>query len=206
MHILYWTGRALTRVLSRTLFGWQVTGREHVPPTGGFILAGNHISYYDPNLLGSSISREVYFFGKEELFSIPVVGWAIRRTNAMPVKRGAVDRAALKMAIGTIQKGHGLTIFPEGTRSKTGDFLEPRAGVGLIASHAKCPIVPVYIHGSNRLKECFGRRGQLSVTIGEPFSADWVASFGDNKEGYLDISRAVMARIAELQAQVIGAA
>jgi len=123
MHILYWTGRALTRVLSRTLFGWQVTGREHVPPTGGFILAGNHISYYDPNLLGSSISREVYFFGKEELFSIPVVGWAIRRTNAMPVKRGAVDRAALKMAIGTIQKGHGLTIFPEVTRSKTGDFL-----------------------------------------------------------------------------------
>jgi len=204
MKILYWAGWSLTHILGKPLFGWRVSGREHMPREGGFIVATNHISYFDPLLVGSSLPREVFFFAKQELFSVPVLGWAIRRTNARPVKRGTVDRSSLKTAIETIRQGYGLTVFPEGTRSKTDQFLEPKAGLGLIARHAECPILPGYVHGANNLKACFWRRDRIRTVFGEPFTADWVKSFGNSKEDYLAMSRAVMDRIAELRQQVVG--
>ena len=133
---LYWLGWFLTRVIGILLFRIKVSGREHVPEEGGFILALNHISYYDPPLAGSFIRREVFFFTKKELFRIPLFGALLRRLNTLPVSRGAIDRKALDLAVGVIREGFGLTIFPEGTRSKTGNFLLPRAGVGMIAVQA----------------------------------------------------------------------
>jgi len=82
--------------------------------------------------------------------------------------------------------------------------LEPKAGLGLIARHAECPIVPGYIHGAKDLKACFWRRNRLRTAFGEPFSADWVRSFGQTKDDYFAMSRAVMGRIAELRDQVVG--
>lgn len=199
MKILYWTGYYLALGIGTVLFRERVIGKEHVPKTGGFILASNHLSYYDPPLVGSGTGREMAFFGKAELFSVPVLGWAIRRTNAMPVKRGTVDRNALKMAVETIRQGYGLTVFPEGTRGKGEGFLEPKPGLGLIALHAECPIVPCYIHGTNRLNDCFWGRDKLRVIYGEMLSAEWVRSFPRSKAGYVGLSRAVMEQIGEIK-------
>lgn len=199
MRILYWTGYFISLATARIVFRERIVGKEHVPRSGGFILATNHISYYDPPLVGSATGREMAFFAKAELFEVPVLGQLIRRTNAMPVKRGAVDRNALKMAIDTIQKGYGLTVFPEGTRSRTDSFLAPKPGLGLIALGAECPIVPGYIHGSNRLSECFRGRDRLQITFGEVLPVAWVTSFPKSKEGYIGLSRAVMERIGEIK-------
>jgi 1-acyl-sn-glycerol-3-phosphate acyltransferase len=203
MKILYYTGKYLTKVLSALLFGIRIRGAENVPKSGGFILASNHISWYDPPLIGSWISRQVYFFAKAELFAIPLLGWAIRRTNALPVKRGTIDRKAIETASGVVKAGFGLTVFPEGTRSKIDGFLPPKPGLGLIASQVACPIVPCYVHGANRLKDCLWRRDRLSITYGEVLSVEWVRSFPDSKEGYLALSQAVMARIASIKESVL---
>ncbi len=199
MKILYWTGYFISLATARIIFRERIAGKEHVPKTGGFILATNHISYYDPPFIGSATGREMAFFAKAELFAVPVLGWLISRTNAMPVKRGAVDRNALKMAIETIRKGYGLTVFPEGTRSKTESFLEPKPGLGLIASNARCPIIPAYVHGTNRLKDVFLGREKLQVVFGEALPPSWVESFPKSKEGYLAMAAAVMERIGELK-------
>ena len=203
MKILYYTGWSITRVLSKLLFRIRVRGREHMPKSGGFILATNHISWYDPPLVGSWAGRQVYFFAKSELFKIPLLGWAIRRTNALPVKRGTVDRKSIEASVSVISQGYGLTFFPEGTRSKTDKFLDPKPGLGLLAVRAKCPIVPGYVHGANKLKDCFLGRERLVVVFGEPLSAEWVASFPDNKEGYIRLSAAVMERIGDLKQSVL---
>lgn len=203
MKILYYAGLTLTRVISTVIFSIRLTGREHLPETGGFILATNHVSYFDPLLAGSWVPRQVYFLGKKELFENRIFGWVISHTNALPVRRGTFDRHALDLCVNVIKNGYGMTIFPEGTRSKTDSFLEPKAGIGMLAVAGKCPIVPAYIHGSNRLRDCFWRKQRLSITYGEPLSADWVSSFSAEKDSYVAIAKAVMTRIEELKRQAL---
>ncbi len=201
MHILYATGWFLARSFATIAGRIQIFGREHIPRIGGFILATNHISYFDPPVVGSCINRPLYFFAKAELFKNPFFAGILHRVNALPVKRGVVDRKALSLAINTIKNGHGLTMFPEGTRSKNGQLLPPKPGLGLIASRAQCPIVPGYVHGTNTVKKCLTFRDRMFVVFGEPVTAEWVGSIAKEKEGYMEISRAVMSRIAELGQQ-----
>ena len=87
------------------LSGWEVRGREHVPSSGGLIVATNHTSYWDPVLVGSATVRELHYLAKEELFRPPVFGPIIRAFNAIPIRRGAVDMRGLAKAMA----GHGVT-------------------------------------------------------------------------------------------------
>ena len=198
MKILYYTGWTLTRVITKLLYRIKVSGTENIPSEGGFILASNHLSYYDPLLVGSWATRQVYFMAKQELFENPLFGGIIRRTNALSLRRGTIDRAALDSCVEVIERGFGLTVFPEGTRAREGRFLDPKPGVGMVAVRAHCPIVPVYIRGSDCLGGCFLGRDRLSITYGEPLPADWVTSFEAGKESYTEIARVVMERITGL--------
>ena len=204
MKILYYCGWLVGRIGGKLVFRIRVSGREHIPVTGGFILASNHISYYDPLLLGSWSTRQMYFFAKAELFRNRLFGAIISRTNAIPVKRGTVDRQAVDRALEAIVGGYGLVMFPEGTRSRTGQFLDPKGGLGMLAIRAQCPIVPAYVHGADRLKDCFWGRDRLSISFGEPFGMEWVSKFHETKEGYESLSREVMGRISEIKAGVTG--
>jgi len=202
MKILYYTGWTFTRVISKLIFRIRTYGQEHFPAEGGFILATNHISNFDPPLVGSWAPRQCYFMAKRELFRNPLFGEIIRRTNAMPVSRGGVDREAIRTAVKVIQDGYGLVMFPEGTRSKTGEFLSPKAGLGMIARRAGCPILPGYLQGSDRLADSFWGRRPMRLLYGEMFPADWVKAQSADKEGYQLISRTVMDRIGELREQL----
>jgi 1-acyl-sn-glycerol-3-phosphate acyltransferase len=205
MKILYYSGWTLTRVLSKTLFRIKVRGKENFPESGGFILATNHRSYYDPLLVGSWAPRQVYFLAKQELFKSWFFGRIITATNALPVRRGTIDRNALKLCVETLENGYGLTIFPEGTRAKGKEFLDPKPGVGVIATQAKVPIVPGYVHGSDRLNDCFKGRVKMSIHFGEPIPAEQVAGFPIEKQGYLELTQLVMDRIKLLKQQVLSA-
>lgn len=200
--LLYYLGWSITRLISRVLFRIRITGQEHIPKTGGFIIASNHVSFYDPPLVGSWSTREMFFFAKAELFRNPLFGALIRRTNALPVKRGTIDRESITTAAGVIDRQFGLVIFPEGTRSLTGQFLEPKPGIGLIARRSPCPIVPAYVHGSNRLADCFLGKTRMSITFGEPISPEWSAAQEDGKAGYLAIAARVMGEIASLSSAI----
>jgi 1-acyl-sn-glycerol-3-phosphate acyltransferase len=203
MKILYYSGWLLTRIISKLLFRVRVTGTEHIPKTGGFILAANHSSYFDPPLVGSWSTRQMYFFAKRELFNSRLLGSILRRVNALPVKRGVIDRQAVGMSIEVVKRGFGLTVFPEGTRSRDDGFLKPKPGIGLIAKQARCPIVPCYLHGTNKLSKCFWGRLRLGVTYGEPISADWIGSLPDEKSSYTMIAQETMRRIGLLKEKTL---
>jgi 1-acyl-sn-glycerol-3-phosphate acyltransferase len=199
MKILYWLGWTFFRVVATVIFRVKVKGRKNVPKGTGFVLASNHISYYDPPLVGCCVRREFYFFAKKELFGFRLFGWVLMRVNARPVNRAGVDRAAIDTAVEILKAGHALTVFPEGTRSKTKDFLPVKPGIGMIARQSGVQIVPAYIHGANQLWNCFIGRTRLTVTYGKPIPAEWVTAQAENKEGYLIIAEKIMDEIRGLK-------
>ncbi|MEE8576742.1 MAG: lysophospholipid acyltransferase family protein [candidate division Zixibacteria bacterium] len=199
MTFMYRFGKFLNRLLSSQLFGIRIYGNENAPQDRSFILACNHISYFDPSLVGSWIKPEVIFFAKAELFKNPFMAKVMHQVNARPVRRGTVDRRALKVVFEALDSGLVLVIFPEGTRAREGHLLKPKPGVGLMARKADCPILPVYIHGTDQLKNALLRRVQMSITYGEPITADWIQSLPDGKDTYQVIAERVMEEIAALK-------
>lgn len=198
MVLIYYFVWVFTRIVTKLFFRIRINGMENLPRKGGFILATNHISYYDPPLVGSWCSRPLHYLAKKELFK-PMIGWVLRGVGALPVRRGTVDRAALDKCDAVINEGRGLLIFPEGTRSKRDSFLPPKPGLGMIALRAGCPIIPGYIHGSNRLRDCLLGRARMSITYGPPLVASELLAFESNKVGYLALAQLVMDRIQDLK-------
>jgi 1-acyl-sn-glycerol-3-phosphate acyltransferase len=138
----------------------RVEGIENIP-AGGAVIAPNHQSFWDIPLLGIVLPSRVHFMAKEELFRNPLFSRVIRTLKAFPVKRGAPDRTAIRYAVDLLTKGELLVIFPEGTRSKTGQLGEFEPGIGMIAMKAGTPIVPTAIIGTNQI---FGK-GTFFPTI-----------------------------------------
>jgi len=156
----------LLNVLFRTLGRLKVEGLENLPRQGGFILAGNHQSYLDPPIVGSSVPKQVYFMAKEELFKVPVLKTLITAQQAFPVKRGSADRKALSKALELLSQNKVVGIFPEGGRSKTGELQEAEMGVAFIALKAQVPVLPMAIVGTKGFA-CQHLR-QIKVKIGKP--------------------------------------
>lgn len=146
---------------------WKVEGRENIPQRGPVVLVANHKSLWDPIVLGCSTEREIHFMAKEELFRIPVFGKFISLLKAFPVKRGKVDRNALRIAAKYLEEGEVLGLFPEGTRSKNAELLPFQQGAALFALRSGAPIVPIGLIGSKSVFP-LSIRGKISVVVGKP--------------------------------------
>lgn len=188
--------RAVRQVFTwifQLFYRWDVTGREHIPPQGACILCANHISWWDPPLVGSLTKRLVRFMAKEELFSIPVFGKFLPMVHAFPVKRESADRRAIKTALDTLKDGGVLGIFPEGTRSRTDELLPPQAGVGLIAVKSEAPVVPIAIIGPYRLFR------PLRIRIGAPITFPEYYGVKNKAEHLEDVAAKIMQEISRLR-------
>jgi 1-acyl-sn-glycerol-3-phosphate acyltransferase len=190
-------------LLEKALFGFSVSGRERIPASGPVIIASNHISYCDPPVVGSGVTREVHFLAKEELFKNPAFAWLIKNYNAIPLKRSVGDVGALRKAVQLLKQGKAVLMFPEGTRSLSGKLLKPKAGVGMIASMTSAPVVPAYVTGTNRLGSAFLRKARLAVAFGEPLTLKKPGGRpgGAGADDYTALSEEVMRRIRDLADQ-----
>jgi 1-acyl-sn-glycerol-3-phosphate acyltransferase len=151
------------------LYRLRAEGRENLPDDGGFVLAANHISNFDPWPLGMPLypSRYLRFMAKSELYWWPL-GPIITSGGAFPVRRGERDIEAMETAIDLAREGHIVTMFPHGTRQRKGlvKRYQPKAhtGAARIALEAGVPLVPVAIAGTDRLSKL----GRLRVRYGKP--------------------------------------
>lgn len=150
---------------------WIVKGKENIPRDGAVVLVGNHVSLWDPVILACSVDRAVNFMAKEELFKIPVLGRLITLLHAFPIKRGRPDRNALRIASERLKNGKVLGLFPEGTRSKTGELLPFHPGAALFALRSQAPIIPMALIGT-RTTFPLSLRGKICVVIGKPLIYD----------------------------------
>ncbi len=157
------------RLLARVFGGWRVTGVEHLPRSGAYIVAGNHISMFDPPLLGAALPVEAAFIAKAELFKNPLFGALLRSYNSIPVRRGEPDRQAIEHALEVLRGGRALAMFPEGTRDRLARIRTPRRGLGLFAVQTGLPVVPAYIAGTNHFRRALIRQPRVTITFGPPF-------------------------------------
>ena len=138
--------RILACILSHILYRLHITGTEHIPKEGAFILSGNHIHSYDAILLAIANKRQLYFMGKRELFERPFFGRFIKKLGAFPVNRQGTDIEAYRITIAYLADGKPVSIFSQGTRAA--EFTNAKGGVAVFALKAQVPIIPVGISGN----------------------------------------------------------
>ncbi len=174
----YWAIRAAIRGAIWGVLRPHVTGQELVPPSGGLIVASNHVSLADPLVLLAACPRPLAYMAKEELFRPPILRALARVTRAaFPVRRGETDVRAVREAIDLLRGGLAVVIFPEGTRHPEG-LGKGHSGVCVLARRAGCPILPVGIAGTEPLQRpsALRRWPRVEVRFGEPFSPSTMAS------------------------------
>jgi len=167
--------RDICDVFLRLAFRVERIGIENIPLDGSCLVCANHISNYDPVLIGATRKREFYFLAKEELVKIPVIGHIIKRLNVIPIKRGAGDLGAMRKSIEALKDNKALVMFPEGTRSKDGKLKEGKDGVSLIIKKAQCVVVPCAIIGKYKLFK------KIKVVYGKPIDMSTYMDEKDNK-------------------------
>ncbi len=191
----------------------RVEGREYfkkVDNKSGMIVAANHTSNFDPLILGWAIGREIYFLAKEELFNYRPFAWLIRSWNTLPVARGGFDIGAIKRCSQLLRRGKILVLFPEGTRSKTGELNRFKPGAALLALLNQVPVVPCHISGMSRsivaywvdrdlVRLGFRRKpigcSSIRVRFGQPILPE---GFVRNRNGYAQLTAVIETRVREL--------
>jgi len=185
----------------RGLYRLRARGLEYLPE-GGFVLAANHVSNFDPWALGMPLwpRRQLRFMAKAELFN-PVLGPILKAGGAFKVRRGEGDVDAMRTAIELVREGEIVVMFPEGTRRAKGlrkrHVARAHSGAARIALGGGVPLVPAAIAGTDRLL----RLGPLRVAYGPPI--DLVELEGQEaKVAAGTATERLMAAIEELHAEL----
>jgi len=167
------------------VYRYRAFGVRNIPRTGPLLLVSNHQSYLDPSLVGMGCSRRQFAaLARSTLFDNPVFAWIIRRLNAIPVTQGETDVGAMRKCISELKKGQALLIFPEGSRTLTGEVEPFQTGTMLMIKRAKPTILPVAIEGAYNVWKRGGYpkfHGRIAVKYGEPIPAETIIEMGPDK-------------------------
>jgi 1-acyl-sn-glycerol-3-phosphate acyltransferase len=177
----------------------RVLHRERFAEDASFVVAANHESFYDILVLLAVLPMSVRFLAKRNLFRLPFLGWSIAAAGFIPVDREARSRntGVVDAALARLQNGRSLVVFPEETRTRTGELLPFKTGAALIASRSGLPILPLGLGGTLRIQ----RRGGFMITpsrvalsVGEPISAS-----GEGKRERSELTEELRRRIGALR-------
>ncbi len=198
----YVFGYNLSRLIARIFFRFRVIHPEHVIQEGPVILAMNHESYLDPPLAGIACRRAIYFLARKSLLDIPLLGRVLPKLNVIPVDQEGGDRSALKALIRALRAGHGVLVFPEGSRTLDGTLQPALPGVGFVIAKTLAPVVPLRIFGAHRALPRSGGKLRLcpiTIVVGEPLRFGAADVEGHGREVYQCLSDRVMSAIAALE-------
>lgn len=191
--------RAIVRLLLPLLVRLEVVGKENLPQKGPYILATNHLSVFDLPVLLAVCPHPIRAFAASKHRRNPIYAPILAMAGSIWVRRGEIDREALRGALRVLGRGEVLGIAPEGTRARGVYALQKgKTGAAYLATRADVPIVPVGLSGTEKIKENFVRlqRTAVRLVIGEPFRLPEAGRVrGPRLDEYTDI---IMRRIAAL--------
>ncbi|MEM7535092.1 MAG: lysophospholipid acyltransferase family protein [Chloroflexota bacterium] len=173
----------------------EYEGIEHMPLTGGAVLASNHNMGPDYFSLALTSPRQHFYMAKEEAFNFhPIVTYSLHNTGVFPVKRGIGDIGALQGAIDKVKEGHVVGMYPEGTRSRDGQLQKGKSGTVRIAMAAQAPIIPAATINSQYILK-LTKRPVVTVRYGEPL---WFEGDPNDRELVRQYTHEMMVTIARL--------
>jgi 1-acyl-sn-glycerol-3-phosphate acyltransferase len=178
---LYQVARVLLWVIAKVYWRMTISGREHIPASGPYIVAPVHRSIVDSLVICAVTRRRLRYMGKAELWKPGAVSWFLYSLGGFPVRRGGADREALRRCIEVIEMGEPLVIFPEGTRQSGELVQELFEGASFVAARTGVPIIPVGIGGSEAIMPKGSkmiRPGRIHLEIGPPIPAPAVPDGG----------------------------
>ena len=187
----------------KSLYRLRAEGAENLPADGGYVLASNHLSNFDPWILAYPLwpRRRLRSMAKAELFN-PLLTPLLRASGAFPVKRDSADTDAFRTALEIVRDGEVLLVFPEGARRGKGRWKGKRrrrqriqTGAARIALSAGVPLVPAALIGTDRLT----RLGPVRVAFGPPVRTDDLDG-ASRREAAETVTERLMAAIRELEA------
>ncbi len=171
-----WLILTICRLIVFVTMKRRISGLGRVPAEGGVLIVSNHLGLIDPLALGIDLPRPLSIVAKVEMFSWPVIGWAARRMDVIPVRRGQSDREAVRLVLEHLEAGHAVLMFPEGTYPKgVRGMLKAQPGAALLALKSKATVLPMAITGTEHIwnpRELpwnLFRRWPVQVTVGEPY-------------------------------------
>lgn len=199
-NVLWRTLQFLHYLVFCTWLRFRAKGMERLPQDGGALLLINHQSFLDPLVVGVALRRPVSFLARDSLFRVPVIGSILRNTYVMPINREAASTSSLREAIRRLNHGFYVGIFPEGTRSETGEIGPLKPGFLALMRRANVPVHPVGVAGTFQALPrgaWFLRPVKVRVVFGEAFTAEDLATSG--RDGESDLLARIRARLAECQ-------
>jgi 1-acyl-sn-glycerol-3-phosphate acyltransferase len=174
--------RWLCRLYGVVFFQLRCRGRGRIPAQGPVLMCSNHQSYLDPVLVGLTCDRRLNFLGRASLFRSYFFRRLFEFLDAIPLEREGLGLAGLRESLRRIRRGEMVLIFPEGTRTRTGEIGPLEAGFCLLARRASVTLVPVGIDGAFEVwpKEArFPRPGRIQIDVGQPIEPLWVQQASD---------------------------
>lgn len=185
----YSFARSVVATVFKPWYRVEAIGLENIPKEHGLLICANHIHNFDPIIIGITSPRPIHYMAKEEVFRVPVLGGIVRKCNAFPVKRGMSDREALRKGLNILKEGKVLGLFPEGTRSKTGELGKGLAGAGFFALRTDANVLPCAILGP------YKGLHKLRVVYGKPIDME---DMRKNKASAEEVTELIMSEIHKL--------
>ncbi len=202
MNPIYRFGRRVFLEIARGFYHYEVQGRENIQFPGAAIIVCNHISFFDPPLVGIAFDEAVTYLARSSLFSRPVMGWLLRKWQSVPVDQDRPDPGSLKAMLRSLRNGKKILVFPEGSRSYDGTMQKGEPGVGLLIAKAGAPVLPARIFGAYEALPRGAHLPQparLAVAFGKPWNPVLSEYKETGKELYQKLADEAMERIAELR-------
>lgn len=187
---------------SRIYHQLQLRNACPLPKKGPALLVCNHTSSLDPCLLQSTTRRPILWMMAREYFDQPRLRWLFRMLHCIPVDRNGRDTAATRAAIGALQQGNIVGLFPEGA-IEVGDEIQPFfAGTALMALRGKCLVYPAYLDGSQRGRSmvgCYLKPNVSSVRFGKPIDVQAMQGHGASKMSVTEITEVIRESVIDLR-------
>jgi len=189
--MFYYFAKGLLWFLYRLVFRMRISGLEHIPREGAFLLCGNHISFFDGPAMLAFTPRRLALMGKKELFGKRFFAAVLRAAGVFPIDRhAAADMEAFRHAMRELASGKGMLIFSQGTRMK--EFENAKSGVAMFALKSGAPIVPFGINGTYKV---FSR---VNIKIGAPIPMTPYAERKIKSDLLAEVMTEVVAKVTDL--------
>lgn len=194
---LYAFGKIFIQWFLKYIIRSQVNNKENMPKDGRVIVCCNHVSLSDPIRLAFTQHRQIFFMSKSELFENKPMALLLSSLGAFPVQRGKGDKTAINNAGLKLENEQAVGLFIEGTRSKTGELLQPKAGAAMLAHNYHAPIMPCCITARDGgVPKLFHK---CTVSFGELIQPEELGIENGTGPEYRSASREIMKRIAALR-------